>query len=149
MGLWMIGLMMSDVREISSNPLPTEPKIVWGRSIVLPDIVHNYYHEEEVVVEIEEYEVKPIYVGQLSREEMLGVMDIVEWPIETREEALRVAWCESRWRVDAVGSEGEMGLFQIHPYWHSDATFDAVGNVRAAMRISNGGSNWWAWVCKP
>lgn len=56
-----------------------------------------------------------------------------------------ISWCESGWDPGATGLEGERGWFQVHPYWHSDATWDPAGNVAAAVRISGGGSNWSQW----
>src|SRR5690606_18815070 len=63
--------------------------------------------------------------------------------------ACAVAWCESRWDPNATGSQGERGLFQIHPAFHSDATYDPYGNAVAAYRISRGGTDWGQWTCKP
>ena len=61
--------------------------------------------------------------------------------------ALAIIQCESGGNPWAIGYEGEMGLFQIHPYWHPAATFDPEGNARAAYRISRGGTDWSAWTC--
>lgn len=63
--------------------------------------------------------------------------------------ACAVAWCESHWDPNATGSQGERGLFQIHPAFHSDATYDPYGNAVAAYRISRGGTDWSQWTCKP
>jgi soluble lytic murein transglycosylase-like protein len=63
--------------------------------------------------------------------------------------ALRVMRCESGGNPLAVGAAGELGLFQIHPRWHPDATTDVAGNIAAAYRISSGGRDWSAWTCKP
>lgn len=70
--------------------------------------------------------------------------------------ACHVAWCESRYNPNATGAEGERGWFQIHPT-HADSTYDPLGNVLAAYRISVGGTTWTAWTvshvpgapCKP
>lgn len=61
---------------------------------------------------------------------------------------IAVAWCESRWRPWATGAESEMGLWQIHPAYHADATYDPLGNARAAYRISAGGTDWSQWACR-
>lgn len=61
--------------------------------------------------------------------------------------AVAIAKCESGWWPNATGSQGEMGLWQIHPRWHPDATYDPLGNARAAYRISGGGADWSAWTC--
>lgn len=68
------------------------------------------------------------------------------WAVDT---VLRVMWCESRGDPNATGAAGEMGLMQIMPRWHPDATYDPEGNLRAAYRISSGGTDWSAWTCKP
>lgn len=57
----------------------------------------------------------------------------------------KISFCESGWNSNAIGASGELGWFQVHPRWHSDATLDPAGNVAAAVRISNGGTNWSAW----
>jgi len=57
----------------------------------------------------------------------------------------KISYCESGWNPNAVGASGELGWFQVHPRWHADATLDPAGNVAAAVRISNGGTNWSAW----
>ena len=57
--------------------------------------------------------------------------------------------CESDGDPNKTGAEGEMGLLQIHPRWHHDATYDPLGNLLAAYRISAGGTNWSAWTCYP
>jgi hypothetical protein len=86
--------------------------------------------------------------AQLTEPQMRALLAAVGWPVATREAALAVARCESGWRTDATGSEGERGLFQVHPRWHPDATYDPEGNARAAMRISSGGTDWSAWSCR-
>lgn len=62
--------------------------------------------------------------------------------------ACRVAFCESSWNPNATGAAGERGLFQIHPAYHYDSTYDPLGNTLAAYRISSGGTNWSAWSCR-
>lgn len=57
----------------------------------------------------------------------------------------KVSYCESGWDPNAIGGQGELGYFQIHPDFHEDATLDPAGNVAAAARISNDGKNWDAW----
>lgn len=67
------------------------------------------------------------------------------WAVDT---VLSVMWCESRGDPNATGAAGERGLMQIHPRWHYDATYDPEGNLRAAYRISSGGTDWSAWTCR-
>lgn len=62
--------------------------------------------------------------------------------------ALAIIQCESEGNPNATGAQGERGLFQIHPRWHPDSTYDPEGNVRAAYRISGGGTDWGAWSCR-
>lgn len=71
------------------------------------------------------------------------------FPSENVEAVLRVMQCESGGNPNATGKAGEMGLMQVHPYYHADATYDPEGNLRAAYRISGGGYSWEAWTCKP
>jgi hypothetical protein len=70
------------------------------------------------------------------------------FPAFAVETVLRIMNCESSGNVNATGSAGEMGLMQIHPRWHPDATYDPIGNLRAAYRISGGGTSWGAWTCR-
>ena len=85
--------------------------------------------------------------GSLSEGEMRALLAAAGFPEWTWPRALAIAWCESRWNPNATGSQGERGLFQVHPWYHGDATYDPLGNVVAAYRISEGGTNWWAWTC--
>jgi hypothetical protein len=98
----------------------------------------------------------PVVAAPAIEAAAVGVRDyggcpavIVEVFGDRAETACRVAWCESRWNPDATGAEGEQGLFQVHPRWHPDATYDPLGNALAAFRISSGGIDWSAWpLCK-
>lgn len=82
--------------------------------------------------------------------------DVEQWrtlvasvfPASAVDAALRVMACESGGNPWATGSAGERGLFQIHPL-HFDSTYDPLGNVLAAYRISGGGASWAAWTCRP
>lgn len=69
-------------------------------------------------------------------------------PAETVDGWLRRIQCESGGRADATGAQGEMGLLQIHPRFHPDASYDPEANIRAAYRISGGGYDTSAWSCK-
>lgn len=81
------------------------------------------------------------------------------WPAELADAVARVAWCESRFRPDAVGY-GTYGLMQVVPLWFEyagigfDQWADPVANLRAALAAfryseEKGHSAWSAWSCKP
>ncbi len=81
------------------------------------------------------------------------------WPAELADAVARVAWCESRFRPDAVGY-GAYGLMQVVPLWFEyagigfDHWADPVANLRAALAAfrygeGKGHSPWSAWSCKP
>ena len=83
-------------------------------------------------------------VGELIRQ--------YDWPVE---EALAVAWCESRHDPSAVSPDGQnLGLFQIHAPSHAsklrpdESLLDPVVNVRVAYEIWRDQS-WAPWACKP
>lgn len=85
----------------------------------------------------------------LTEPEMDSLLAAVGFPAWTWPTAKTIARCESNWRPWATGAAGERGIWQIHPAYHHDATYDVLGNARAAYRISNGGTDWGAWSCKP
>lgn len=87
----------------------------------------------------------PVYGAGVEQWRSLVASIFPAWAVDT---ALRIMSCESNGDPNAVGAQGELGLFQVHPRWHSDATLDPLGNVRAAYRISNGGRDWSAWSCR-
>jgi hypothetical protein len=70
-------------------------------------------------------------------------------------DAIAVVRCETGGTFDphAIGSQGERGIFQIHPVHFAWAQprrlFDPVWNARVAYRLSSGGRDWHAWTCKP
>ena len=64
------------------------------------------------------------------------------------ETVLRIMQCESGGNPNATGAQGEMGLLQVHPRWHRDASYDPEANLRAAYRISGGGASFSAWTCR-
>ena len=80
-------------------------------------------------------------------EQWRGLVESI-FPAFAVETALRIIRCESSGNPNATGAAGEMGLFQIHPRWHPDATYDPYGNMLAAFRISGGGTSWGAWTCR-
>jgi len=86
----------------------------------------------------------PVFAG--SSEQWRGLVASV-FPVGAVDTALRIIQCESKGNPGATGGHGERGLFQIHPI-HPDSTYDPLGNVQAAYRISAGGQNWSAWTCR-
>ena len=72
--------------------------------------------------------------------------------------AVRLAWCVSRFDVDAINpSTGAAGLFQVDPtMWEAAVSemglgasdpFDAATNVAVAAHIVYQGDGWTAWDC--
>jgi soluble lytic murein transglycosylase-like protein len=83
----------------------------------------------------------------------------VGWPADQVDELLSVAWCESRFRVEANGW-GALGLMQIMPFWFESVgidpaqAFDPATNLKVAYHIyqndlKNGYDEWASWTCKP
>lgn len=100
--------------------------------------------------------------GQLTEAEMRDILLRAGWPESLHNEALAVAWCESRWSPGVVGDGGDsVGLFQLNlatwfPYAGEDASqwADPLVNARVAWAtyqydIGRGYSPWKQWTCKP
>lgn len=95
----------------------------------------------------------------LSFSEIMAAAAAAGWAADRLDEVSRVAWCESRFRPDAVGY-GTYGLMQLIPYWF-EATgtdfalwSDPVTNLRVALfafaaDIEYGETPWGPWSCKP
>lgn len=67
------------------------------------------------------------------------------------EEALRVAWCESRYSTAATNGQ-YLGLFQMGSYARSryGHSSSALGQAQAAYRyFLASGRDWSPWECKP
>ena len=60
--------------------------------------------------------------------------------------AAEIAVAESGGNQYATGAAGERGYWQIHPDHGSLSTYDAYGNARAAVIISDDGRNWSPWT---
>lgn len=91
----------------------------------------------------------------LTREQIDEVLRRAGWPPEEWERARAVAWCESRWRPDAVGAGGDsLGLFQLWAGWlrwagfPDDAWADPVANATVALRVWET-HGWEEWACQP
>jgi len=60
--------------------------------------------------------------------------------------AAEIAMAESGGQQYALSPAGDRGYWQINPSNGSLSTFDAYGNARAAVSLSNNGSDWSPWV---
>jgi len=60
--------------------------------------------------------------------------------------AAEIAMAESSGRQFATGPVGERGYWQINTNHGSLATYDPLGNARAAVIISANGTNWHPWT---
>jgi LysM repeat protein len=60
--------------------------------------------------------------------------------------AAEIAMAESGGNQFATGTVGERGYWQINPDHGSLSTYDPMGNAKAAIIISDNGSNWTAWT---
>lgn len=100
--------------------------------------------------------------GALTEAEMRAVLAEAGWPAGLHDEALRVAWCESRWSPYAVGDGGNSrGLFQLNvATWFAYAGegpemwADPLTNARVAWAVmgydaGRGYERWRQWSCKP
>lgn len=96
---------------------------------------------------------------QLTRVQVRTTALAAGWTEPELDELLSVAWCESRFRVDANGW-GALGLMQIMPEWFESLgldpswAFDPITNLRVALHIHqndlrNGYEEWASWTCKP
>jgi hypothetical protein len=74
-----------------------------------------------------------------------AIICAVPWPCE---EALAVAWCESRFDPRAVGAYGERGLFQVHPGFWGPVPTEPEGQVAQAYAIWRE-HGWEPWRCRP
>lgn len=66
-------------------------------------------------------------------------------------QALRVAWCESRWHTGATNGQ-YLGLFQMGSYARSryGHSWSALGQAQAAYRyFVASGRDWSPWACRP
>lgn len=83
---------------------------------------------------------------------VVGIIRYV-FPDSTEDAAIRVASCETggTFWPGARNPSGASGVFQLMPGHWLDRfdPFDAWANIRYALRLSDGGTNWGPWVCKP
>ncbi|MGH3186841.1 MAG: LysM peptidoglycan-binding domain-containing protein [Streptosporangiaceae bacterium] len=60
--------------------------------------------------------------------------------------AAEIAMAESSGQQFATGTVGERGYWQINPNHGSLSTYDPLGNAKAAVIISDDGTNWTPWT---
>jgi len=60
--------------------------------------------------------------------------------------AASIAMAESSGQQFATGAAGERGYWQINPDHGSLSTYDPLGNAKAAVIISDNGTNWTPWT---
>jgi LysM repeat protein len=60
--------------------------------------------------------------------------------------AASIAMAESAGQQYATGAAGERGYWQINPDHGSLSTYDPLGNAKAAVIISDDGTNWTLWT---
>jgi LysM repeat protein len=60
--------------------------------------------------------------------------------------AASIAMAESSGQQYATGPAGERGYWQINPDHGSLSTYDPLGNAKAAVIISDDGTNWTPWT---
>lgn len=80
------------------------------------------------------------------------------WPVELVDEAIQVAWCESRGKPTARNGQ-YMGLMQMGrrewaKYGKGKSAYDPIANLEAAYRYYQyrrklNGNGWAAWQCSP
>jgi hypothetical protein len=102
----------------------------------------------------------PGFTGvELTAPEIRSTALTAGWPAELVDDLEEVAWCESRFRADAIGG-GALGIMQIMPFWFAFAGEDLAAwanplvNLRVALvayryDIALGLAPWAPWTCKP
>ena len=93
--------------------------------------------------------------------DLANILLAAGWPRELVEEALAVAYCESRHHFDAVGAGVYMGWLQVggpgaSPDWFAELgvpvsqAFDPLTNARMARTIYSRAGGWGPWPnCQP
>ena len=78
------------------------------------------------------------------------------FPDATEDGALRIAMCESTMGQNSNAYapwNPNKGAYQIaawaHPEYDANMLLDDAYNVRAAYEISQGGTDWSQWQCRP
>lgn len=94
--------------------------------------------------------------GTLTEAEMRAVLTEAGWPAAWHDDALSVAWCESKWSPYAIGDGGNsLGAWQLWRGWFEPAgysvgqAFDPLVNARVALYVRQvrgrfGGAGGWS-----
>lgn len=93
----------------------------------------------------------------LTEADMRAILTATGWPVELHDQALTIAWCESRYRPGAVGDGGNsLGLWQLWTGWFAAAgysveqAYDPVVNSRVALYVRTTRGRWGGgggWSC--
>ena len=96
---------------------------------------------------------------QLTRPEMLHALDVAGWSVPYWNQALAVAWCESRWQPAARGDNGAaFGLLQVHqdPWQDWSGISGDMGNPVTGLAVAwqvfsvHENYKWYGqWGCAP
>jgi hypothetical protein len=81
-------------------------------------------------------------LAPLRNDEVRGILAIASVPSDWWPEFEAIAWCESRWRSDAIGDGGSsVGMWQVWRGWFAPAGIDGeawadpVSNARVALHV--------------
>lgn len=93
----------------------------------------------------------------LTEADMRAILTATGWPVELHDQALTIAWCESKYSPGAVGDGGNsLGLWQIWYGWFAPAgysveqAYDPVTNSRVALYVRTTRGRWGGgggWSC--
>jgi hypothetical protein len=111
-----------------------------GEKIYIPE---SYRHTVSVPVVADRHE---RYSGTLGCQGLEGLWESAGGNAGSAFLAAEIAMAESGGRQYATGPAGERGYWQINPVNGAFSTYDAYGNARAAVVISDNGRNWTPWT---
>ena len=117
----------------------------------------DHYGDMTESYQIVSEELPPEVVAELeAKEPPKGTEDYIRYVFgDHADEALKVAYCESKFRAKAVGGLGERGVFQLHPIHRAriaklglewDDMFNAHRNTDVA-KILFDEQGWGIWSC--
>lgn len=87
-----------------------------------------------------------IYSGQLSCTGLENLWKTAGGDPRAAFLAAEIAMAESGGRQYALSPTDDYGYWQVNAAWGPLATFDALGNARAAVIISRDGTDWLPWT---